>query len=581
MTGPTGGGARPGDAEERVFRLLCWALVVASLAVQAVGVVHRNVHWDEFIFLARIHGWLRHEPLPLVQTGYVHLFGWLQHVSGTEVGQVVAGRGIVLGLWILALILIHRVARAAGLDGRAALASVALAATLREDLVHAASFRIDGLMAPTFLGALLLALRGGLVRSLAAGALGGVLLVLSIKGVLLLPLLAVALLASPGPSGRRPSVGDAAAAGVSLVAVAALLLAGHATTLAPGIPAAGAPATTGAFVGNAGRRMLLDSGLFPRWDTLLASVRGSAAAWLFLAVGLAGAGAALRRDRSRRGDAVPSQRLLLLVFAAPLLFFAVYRNFFPYAFVGLATTMWITAGAGWSRSLTSRRQAFRWVAWASFAWPGFVLLGQARAVAQDGTRDQRQVLEVVHGLFPDPVSYIDRVGMVSTFPRPLFNMTTFGMETYRARGDTAVARYIAERHPPLLLLNTSSLDVFGAGMVAADPRPRLLPGDSLRVAESYARYWGPVYLAGRRWRRLEPGADTSFHISVPGAYTVLAPGPVRVDGVLRAPGDALRLDQGAHTIAVDTPLGDVRLFWGTGIQEPSAPPPQGSLFQGF
>ncbi|MDP2956846.1 MAG: hypothetical protein Q8N53_10525 [Longimicrobiales bacterium] len=558
---------------ERAFLALCGATVALALLLQAAGVLRRNVHWDEFIFLSNVHTWLRGGPLRLFQTPYVHLFGWLPAAGADELAQVRLGRWVLLASWTASLALLYRLALRVG-DRTAAAAAVAVAAALTENLVHASSFRVDGLMAPVFLGACLAATVPSSRRSALAGALGGVLLALSLKASLLLPLLvAVALASARGRSDARRLLATGA---TSFAATAAAIFAVHGALL-PDAPAAiGTPATTWAFLRNAGTRMLLEGGLFPRAGTLQTSALANLPAWLLVAVGLGTAGGLLRQGEDR------ARAWLLLLFATPVALFAVYRNLWPYAFVSLLPTVWVVAGVGWARALRSPLRGARLGAWAAFAWVLGAQLVTAGGLRRDGTELQRQTLDVVHGLFPEPVPYIDRVGMVAGFPRPLFNMTTFGLETYRARGVPELSRYIEALHPPLLILNTSTLAVFGDPAEAgADPRPPLLPEDEARVRESYAHFWGPVYLAGQRWDRLDAGQEVAFPIHVPGRFTLLAPGPLTVDGVALAPGESVELAVGTHTVVSPEAQADVRLLWGRNLVEPTFAPAPGPVFRGF
>jgi hypothetical protein len=407
-----------------------------------------------------------------------------------------------------------------------------------------------------------------------AGALGGGLLALSIKASLALPL--VAALGVLHARGRPDRLRLALAGTLGLVATAGGILLTHAALLPDGAAPAGSPATEGTFLGNAAFRMFVEGGLFPRMGTLWASALANVPAWLLAALGLGTAAGLLRREEDG------SRAWLLLLFATPVALFAVYRNLWPYAFVSLLPTVWVVAGVGWARALRSPLRAARFAAWAVFGWILGAPLVTAGELRQDVTELQRQTLDVVHRLFPEPVPYVDRVGMVASFPRPLFNMTTFGLETYRARGVPELSRYIEALHPPLLVLNTSTLAVFGDPTEAgADPRPPLLPEDEARVRESYARFWGPVYLAGRRWDRLDAGQELAFPIHVPGPFTLLAPRPVAVDGLALAPGQSVELAAGTHTLVSPEAQADVRLLWGRDLVEPTFAPAPGPLFRGF
>lgn len=562
-----------GQLRERRFVAACQLLVAASLVVQTAGVLRRTVHGDEFIFLGKVYAARAEGAAALFQTAYAHLFGWLATVGGFEVAQIQAGRGVLLACWVVTLLLLYQLARRLA-DAPTAWAAVALAALFRENLIHAASFRIDGLMAPVFLGACLAAVVPTRGRVVLAGVLAGTLLALSIKAVLLLPV--VVLLAALGDGSRGEGWRRAFAGGAAFLLTTALLLGLHATTLATAPPPVGVPATPTRFLLNAGYRMLIEGGLFPRWGTLVASMRSNLPAWILLAVGAV----TLLRGRGVGPDR--GRPWLPLVLAAPLLSFVFYRNFWPYAFVSLAAGAWVLGGVGWWSAARSGRRVGPWLAWGAFVWAVGVQLSVAGTLTRDGTILQRQVLGVVHELFPEPVPYIDRLGMVASFPRPLFNMTTFGMETYRSRGGDALTRYVHEQAPPFLIVNTSSLDVFPGGpFTEPDPRPLLLPGDQETLRRTYTHLWGPVFLAGHRWDELRVGQEETFTITVPGPHTLLADGAAFVDGARVEPGGSLVLDRGRHAIVAAESLAGVRLVWGRGVREPSFGPLPGPIFHGF
>lgn len=569
LTGvPSPGGSSPSG--ERALVVACWAAVALSLLLQGAGVARRNVHPDEFIFLANVHAWVRGEPMRLFQTAYVHLFAWLPGLGWDELAQVRMGRGILLAAWVASLALLHRLALQAT-DRLGAAASVASAALLGENLVHAASFRVDGLMAPVFLGACLAATAPGLRRLALAGALGGVLVALSVKGVLLLPVITgLALISLEGRTDRgRLALAGTGAFGAALGG--AFLV--HAALLPVGPLPVGAPATEGEFLRNAASRMLLAGDALPNQATFLRSLLLDLPAWAFAAAGVMTALRGLRKERgSRRG-------WLVVLLAMPALLFLVYRNLWAYAFVSLLLTVWIAAGAGWASALRSRVGAARLAAWAAPAWLLLFAVPVAQDLAEDGTRLQRQTLRVVHSLFPEPVAYIARVGMVATFPRPLFNLTTFGLETYRDRGVLEISRYVNQYQPPLLLMDSQTLAVFGDPWEAGRwLRPALLAEDAALLRDAYARFWGPVYLAGRRWERLAAGESRAFPIHVSGPFTLLAAAPVTVDGVLLSPGGTMELGVGAHVLVTEVAQGDVALLWGRGLEMPSQAPAAGILY---
>lgn len=101
------------------------------------------------------------------------------------------------------------------------------------------------------------------------------------------------------------------------------------------------------------------------------------------------------------------------------------------------------------------------------------------------------------------------------------------------------------------------------------------------MREAFAHYWGPVFLAGRSWEAPAPDVPLSFPVGVPGPYTLLAPGPVLLDGIPLAPGEARVLERGSHGLVPLERYGRVRFLYGAGVAEPPFPPAPGPLFAGF
>ncbi|MEM1088619.1 MAG: hypothetical protein AAGH90_12910, partial [Pseudomonadota bacterium] len=74
----------------------------------------RNVNWDEFYFLSRIHEHLAGRLETPMQTFHVHLFGWLAHIPGTEMIQIFVARLCMTGLFAWTAWSIHRIATQLG-----------------------------------------------------------------------------------------------------------------------------------------------------------------------------------------------------------------------------------------------------------------------------------------------------------------------------------------------------------------------------------------------------------------------------------------------------------------------------------
>ena len=564
--------ARP-LGSRRAFAAALFVLLALGLAAQVAGLFLKNVNWDEFIFLKNVYLYVNDDLHRLIQTSYVHLFAWLPGIGGQEVEQAVTGRVVMFGAWLLSLGLLYRLG-ALHMDALGALAGVVLFALFSFNQYHAASFRADNLLLPVVLGMVLMASLPTPRRLAAAGALGGLGLAISIKAILWAPAVLGLLLAAGAarPEARRGLLLGTLAAGAIALGVFFTILGLHSLSLAPApgdaVKLSGSNSLFSIFY-----EMFIAEGLFPRGRLFLLSLMQNAFIWVVILAGALQAFRELRDPEHRRR----AQRLLWL--ATPLLFVAVYHNAWPYAYLVLTPTACLLGGFAFSSlagAAGGRKRGFAAVLLTLVAVEAALMI---RPNLADRQSYQKQVLDIVHEIFPEPVHYLDKTGMVSSFPREMFTMTVYGLRVYRQRGEAEVARYIRERRPPLLLANTPQLDRWSEdGALANAEDKRLLPEDEVALRETYAHFWGPIYLAGRDWRDLQAGEERRFDLAQPGTYTVIAEAPLLIDGRRIAPGESLNLEAGPHRVLSLAAQPRARLLWGEGLSVPEIPPPETNVW---
>ena len=314
----------------------------------------------------------------------------------------------------------------------------------------------------------------------------------------------------------------------------------------------------------------------PRFEVLAQALLQNMVTWALVIIGLAFTIADLRLPQARRNA------LLLLALALPIVSVAFYANAWPYAYLILMPTVCLLGGLAFSRliDLSGRlRSVAAAVCLAAVALPLVVSVWTLRS---DQKESQKQILSIVHALFKKPVSYIDRGGMISSFPRqPLF-LSRWGMKNYHEAGVPVLASFVREAHPPLLIVNTSALDVWDQSAAPQlHPRSRLLAEDAEALRATYAPYWGPIYLAGRHWRDLPGGENMSFEIVIPGDYTLIADNSVTIDGHIYEHGATLRLDAGLHELQTVLASSDLRLLWGRGTTIPAEEPSPLPIYTGL
>jgi hypothetical protein len=560
----TAGEGVPNHASEFIsigtIRTLLAGLLVASFALVVLGVFRQAVNGDEYIFLSTIYRVANGEPLGLLQTAYAHLFAWLPSVGHNEISQTALGRLVHVIFWAASLALLYRLGRKL-LDPIGALATVALFAVFSYSIGNATSFRIDALLLPVLLGVAILLLNPTTGRVAAAGALSGLAVALTIKAVLWAPafigLLAVGLWHSQNR--LRPILAGAVAGTVTFAGI--MLIHARLISMAP----SDLPETVGRGSANAGRYMLFN-GFVPQWEFLRNAVLANPATCILLIIGIGLAVIGLRQSEHRRSS------LILLLLAMPILSVTFYTNAFPYAYLTLMPTACLLAGYAFSEFAGSGERAGRLAVLLFSGVAAVPMVHVALEYRSDAQQQQRQVVAEVHRLFSQPVPYLDGGGMLASFPGSGMNMTWFGIDTYRRSGSPAVTNYIHRDKPPLLIVNTTSLKVWDAEQPVS-PELRLLPQDEETIRATYAHYWDQIWLAGRQWRDLAAGESRVFEIVVPGDHTLIAGGPVIVDGRTYQPWTTIPLEEGPHELRTTSAEPDLRILWGTRLKRLEDLPP--------
>ncbi len=559
---------------QRGVVVVLMALVVGGMLLRARLLTALNINWDEFYFLSRVHTFLRGELSDRLLTFHVHLFGWVPLTSSKEVEQVFAMRAVMFGFGTATVVAIVWLGRR--LLGSVTAGLFAAVACLSFSLVlqFGTSARFDPPIVAAFVvaAALIVSERRRLLP--VAGALVAVGFLISIKSALYLPTLATLFVARRlAGTPWRVLLRDALVFSVSVVVVVAVLGGFHVAALATpagATPAADAASGAGALVAI-GTKVTNTPHLFPQKETLLRSLRWDRAFWGYLAIGVVVSIVGLRRAGVDRARAV-----MVLGFALPLVALTFYRNAFPYFYVAIIPPASLLTGAMVARLEQALRP--RAVGWGASVGPA--VLAAVTAVAtlalalplvwtgwrffsaneQDEVQEtQCVVLDVVHRIFPAPVPYIDRCGMVVSFPKVGPFMSTWTLEDYRQRGIPIMADLLAREQPRFVLANIPSLDLSRPILDQGADRHVLLPADAAVLRDNFVPYWGPVQVAGKRITLDDDHPSVTTPWAIGGRYVVEAAVPVGIDGVTRAAGDVVDLQPGHHTIAaVDgTPPGTV------------------------
>lgn len=539
--------------------------VIAILVSKLLLAWRININWDEFYYLSHVHALTRGELDLLLQTAYTQVFQWVVTVGPNEVDQVVSARLPMCLLLALSAWLLYRLARCWVSVPAAAFAVLAFIGSWPA-LQHGASFRVDSMLLPLSLGALLMVVRPSSRRvwsDAAAGLCLGTAFALTIKTALLLPVLLAMVLLADG-TGTRTSLARSIRSIAIILAIAvvvfALLIGIHSTQVVAGAESAGSVASRSVMA------TLMDVPLLPRGGYFRKLIMEDVIFWLAVPPGLL---VALTLRNYRAAAAV----LTLL----PILF---YRNAFPYYYplmmapaailVALAAD-WLLGVAPASRHTGTRVAALAVLGLLLMhdSWDGLMTL------RFDEQGKQRAVVAAVHQVFPEPVPYIDHGGMIASFPKVNFFMSTWGIEHYLQVGRDFMPAALATRRPPLLLVNHFALHVRSRVF------RQLREVDRKLLTASYVDYWGPIRVAGVE-ATIPAGQAIRIRPPFPGWYRVESGFEVVVDGRSFKPGDTLEVLnssglalEAAASAAAET---KVRLIWAAAQPPPTEPPPTLPLY---
>lgn len=539
------------------------ALLVAFTILQLRLIFTLNINWDEFFFLSHIYSYQDGRLYTPFQTFHVHLFGWLTSLPLSEPDQIITGR---IGMFLAELVTmggVFLIARELTSARHAVFAVLAYSAS-GYVIGQGVSFRADPTAAALMMAALtiLFIARERWFNGVLAAFLAALGLLITIKSVLYLPAFAAAFVyrLTKSEGCNRTIVFYAG----SVCLVALLYGAGiyfHTALLAT-------PEANGTIVSNANaalEKTVLSQGLFPMWGWVLRWLLSGLIPAVLILLGLAMACRKIACGEKTTG-------IVFCLLFAPLLSVVFYRNAFPYFFPFIVPPAAILA------ALTSQ-----WISPAPFRIASifvfFVsIIAQFTRVASYDQDAQRRVISTVHQVFQEPVPYIDRSGMIPSFPKAGFFMSTWGVEGILASGKPVMEGIIKDYHPPLLIANSPVL------LQALDPAthydgPRLMSVDENVLRETYRQFWGPMWMAG-----LDLPAGSSplpFVIRIPGQYSILCKaGMVGIDGDPHACGSTAQLSEGRHSIVAKRQQ-VVKLRWGHDLRPPVASPPASLIFYGF
>lgn len=547
--------------------ILLTATVTIALALKFLLVFRININWDEFYYLSFVQDYLRGTVSDRFQTLHVHFFAWLPMAAAKdEIGQILLARLVMAGCASASALLLYGIARRFLSRDGALFGLLGYLATTAV-IEHGTSFRTDSIATVLVLLALFLILRrpGGAVGAAVAGLAMAVAAMITIKTAFYVAVMAPLIWFLGRDLRDRARL--ALAFGACLVLAFAAIYWLHVSTLAPP-----GPSNATHYLQGAASKVFFEDGLFPRWAELLINLAQNPLFWLLTLQGVWVARQAVRADEtgSRR------DRWLLLLLALPILTPLFYRNAFAYYYAFILPPAAVLIGMAYERY---RRQAlesneprpFRLLALLLCLQCG-VFLYQSGRNLPDAIEPQRATLDAVHAVFPEPVPYIDGYGVVASFPRTGFFMSSWGLGKYREAGVPVFRDLVAKAQPPLLLADSPSLYAALVPGVTVVPERELLNADIAFLRDNYLQHWGMVFVAGKTIELPALGEKVAFDVAIAGDYRLESAIPVHIDGKELAPEGVVTLAAGTHSILADRATGPATLRWAGALPAPDTAP---------
>ena len=534
-------------------------LVLGTALSRVVLLWRLNINWDEFYYLSFVHDYRTGRLALALQTFHVHFFQWVLGAGINEADQIIAARVAYFVLSLGSAVLLYAIARRYA-SRAAALFSVLCYLCYSNIIEHGMSFRADGLISFLTLAALApVVWRPGMASAAVAGCLTAFALLVSVKMVFMVPTIVILLVLGSWGDGTRAVVRIILVYAGAVAATFTVFLLIHSA----GVRGASVDQVA-SFSRHASRGTIGSAGLLPGWPYVINTIGQNGFVWIYLVSGVVLARSAWFLQRHSRRDSLAL--FALLVPLASLLF---YRNSFPYFYVFVIPPVLVLCALPFdavlerSRDSSSNQRVLVYMM-AGVTWAVSLRLGMRMP---DEVSQQRELLGVIHQLFPEPVPYIDRSSMVASFPKVGFFMSTWGMKDYLARDSAIFDELIRTRRPVFLIANSPALALRSADTAYAGTASYALrEADVQTLRDNFVHHWGPIYVAGKRF-----GVDTSLRtipISIPGTYTIATSGPIQIDGNSYGSGEYVDLASGTHRVTSLSGSDTVVLRWGYGLRDP-------------
>ena len=552
-------------------------LIVLLLKLHLIFIL--NIDIDEFTFLSPIYQYQRGNLSHPLFNLHVHFFSWLPLTSENEVNQIIFARIFMYIIGLGSCTFIYFIGKMF-FNRLGALFSVLGYLSISNVVVHGASFRFDPLCVFFLMMSLYFSLNKS--RSLRTPIFSGlsmaVSLMISLKTVFYLPTVGLIYLSKLiFENGRILTLKKMVVFLFALISGFFFIYKVHSFTLAQE-----RMQSSFSIINKISPLNIIFNNLISEPYYLLKIFFDNFFVWLVWMAGLVIVIYYLISNKNNKR----SNYFLMLTFLVPLLSLLSYKFSFPYFYVFIIPLSVLFTGVTLNKfvdNLKSNGSKVLLLSIFSLILIFFLnFITHYKIYAFDQTVSQKEIVSVVHKIFAEPVPYIDRCSMVSSFPNVGLQMTSWDMEKYAAANKPIMREILLNRKPVFILANIVHLDLSlqrgQPGIYKINP---LLNEDFTILKENFIHHWGTIYVAGKQFHFNLQKENQNFEILIPGIYTLEADGNVIINEEIYEPGAKILLKRKIYTIEpMKIPMA-VSLRWGADLYKPSFKPSDQPLFLGY
>lgn len=551
--------------------------IMLGLMSKFVLLFQRPVNHDEFFYLSRIYDYMRNRLNTPFQNFHVYFFTWLSLVDKNEMLQVIAGRMVMYLFFSGSCAYIFLIGKYY-CSKTGALFSVLCYISFIYTVANGAGFRSDTIPVFLFLFSLhkFLLKPRSIVLHLISGLFMAIAILFTIKSAIYVTIFITLFLIKL--IFYRKSIHSLLPMIVfflSLISGFALI---YKSQYAYALSAAPSAATTLPIVkgltksaGNAYSFFVVFNTIFPQFEFFKLSLRIDWVIWLFLVTGIIINAVYFTKNRQS------FKNLSLFIIIIPLFSLLFYRNAFPYFYPFITPTATIFCGYTlWK--LTENNLKIR--SKVSFMMTIICcilifsnnLIFINKTFSLDQNKSRYQTLNIIHEMFPEPVTYIDGSGMVSSFPKTGFFMSDAGMKGYLKR--KPIMRDLLNNKKPLFVLaNASHLDLNSKTPPLSYTGLALHQEDWDVLKSNYVHHWGSrIWVIGKQFEFTSDFKEDKFNIIIPGNYTLHGNRHILIDNNPVNTANCIYLSKGFHSIENQGSPGRIVLKWGNHLYQPTEKP---------